>query len=487
MKDVGVNAPPNPQAEPLIRNGLRSRILFPADATYTSRVDSYWCNNAKLRPSCIVQPHSAQEVSKAVAALAKANQPFAVRAGGHSNWAGSNNIAGGVTIDLGLLNSTQYDDTDQTAHIEPGAKWKDVYAELEKHGRTVAGAREAEVGVGGFLLGGGSSFYAACYGWACDSVIAYEIVLADGSIITAEAGGEHTDLFRALKGGGNNFGIVTRFTMRTLPSGPIWGGLALHPLEVVSAGVGALVDFTANNASDPYTNMQFVVGHQPRFGGGVGITIANNMAGIEKPPLLEKILALPEIMNNYKTTTLQEVLTYSSLPPNYYNIWFTLTVKNDESILLKAAELHNEMAKELQAGIPDQDFTSHVSLQPVPRLFVQQSHSTNSIGNVLGLEQNTRDAILIQASASVRTAELEAWARPKVRALVDQVRTFASNIEGGVMPWVYLNYAHSSQKVLQSYGPENVRRIREAASKYDPEGVFQRLCPGGFKISAVDD
>lgn len=176
-------------------------------------------------------------------------------------------------------------------------------------------------------------------------------------------------------------------------------------------------------------------------------------------------------------------MAHSYLPPS--NIWYTLTIKNDVSILLKAAELHNQMAKELQAGIPDQDFTSHVSFQPLPRLFVQQSHATNSSGNVLGLEQNTGDAILIQASASVRTAELEAWARPKVRALVDEVRAFASNIEGGVMPWVYLNYAHSSQEVLQSYGPENVRRIREAASKYDPEGVFQRLCPGGFKISAV--
>ncbi|OTB01787.1 hypothetical protein M426DRAFT_14093 [Hypoxylon sp. CI-4A] len=164
-------------------------------------------------------------------------------------------------------------------------------------------------------------------------------------------------------------------------------------------------------------------------------------------------------MNNFKTTTLQEILAYSSLPPNYYNIWFTLTIKNDASILLKAAELHNKMAKELQAGIPDQDFTSHVAFQPTPLLYVQQSHAVNSGGNVLDLKQNTHDAILIHASVSVRTAELEAWARPKVRALVEGVRSFASDIEGGVMPWLYLNYAHPSQKVLESYGQENVHRI----------------------------
>lgn len=105
--------------------------------------------------------------------------------------------------------------------------------------------------------------------------------------------------------------------MQTMASGPIWGGLALHPMEAIPAGVEALIDFTTHNAADPYSNVQFVVGHQPRFGGGVGITLASNMAGIEKPRLLQRFLELPEIMNNYKTVTLQKVLTYSSLPPNY--------------------------------------------------------------------------------------------------------------------------------------------------------------------------
>lgn len=106
----------------------------------------------------------------------------------------------------------------------------------------------------------------------------------------------------------------------------------------------------------------------------------------------------------------------------------------------------------------------------------------NPSGNVLGLEQNKHDAILIQASASVRTPELEEWVRPKVRAVVDSTRAFAATIDGGVVPWIYLNYAHPSQDVLQSYGPDNISLICETASKYDPEGVFQHLCPGGFKL-----
>lgn len=105
--------------------------------------------------------------------------------------------------------------------------------------------------------------------------------------------------------------------MRTITSGPVWGGLALRPLDVIPAGADALTEFTANIATDPDSDMQFVVGHQPRFGGGVVITLCNNMAAVEKPAALQKILALPENLSNHKTTTLQEILTYSSLPPNY--------------------------------------------------------------------------------------------------------------------------------------------------------------------------
>lgn len=159
-----------------------------------------------------------------------------------------------------------------------------------------------------------------------------------------------------------------------------------------------------------------------------------------------------------------------------------MTIKNDASIIKKAAELHNQLANDLKEKIPDEDFTSHVSFQPLPRLFAERSRAVNPTGNVLGLDRNKTDAMLIQASASVRTPELEEWVRPRVRAVVEGTRSFASTVDGGVVPWIYLNYAHPSQEVLQSYGQEDLRLICETAAKYDPEKVFQRLCPGGFKL-----
>lgn len=88
-------------------------------------------------------------------------------------------------------------------------------------------------------------------------------------------------------------------------------------------------------------------------------------------------------------------------------------------------------------------------------------------------------------AVQVRTAEFFDFAHPKVKAWCADVKAFSETIEGGGIDWIYMNYADPSQDVLASYGPENVSRMRQAAAKYDPDQIFQRLCPGGFKISNV--
>lgn len=102
-----------------------------------------------------------------------------------------------------------------------------------------------------------------------------------------------------------------------------------------------------------------------------------------------------------------------------------------------------------------------------------------------GLDKYPHDAILLQVSVSFKSADLVEWARERAEALLEEVRTFAG--KDRLSDWLYLNYADASQSALEGYGPENVRKIREVAAKYDPEGVFQRLCPGGFKVSAVKE
>lgn len=168
--------------------------MFPANPSYQASVASYWSNLAQLSPSCIVQPIKAEDVSIAVKTLVKANGRtpcrFAVRGGGHTPWGGSSNIQNGVTIDLSLMNTVEYNGQKSTASIGPGTKWVDVYRVLDQLGVSVPGGRAGSVGVAGLTLGGedtalsrqyptdglgGNSFFAARYGLVCDNVVNYEV------------------------------------------------------------------------------------------------------------------------------------------------------------------------------------------------------------------------------------------------------------------------------------------------------------------------
>lgn len=167
-------------------------------------------------------------------------------------------------IDLGLLNHVKVDTTAETAEIGPGCRWRDVYTELEKHNYTVAGGREAGVGVAGFLLGGGLAFLNSRRGLSCDDVVEYEVVLSDGRIVIAKKGdAEHADLFRALKGGSNNFGIVTNFKMNMLSNDKIWGGLGFSSKEVIPASIDAMHEFTTAVPENPDETAFTLIMYQP--------------------------------------------------------------------------------------------------------------------------------------------------------------------------------------------------------------------------------
>jgi FAD/FMN-containing dehydrogenase len=121
---------------------------------------------------------------------------------------------------LSLMTDVTYDAQSNLASIQPGSRWGGVYEKLLKHSVRVTGGRDGNV-VGGFLTGGGNSYYTGLYGFACDNIANFEVVLANGDIVNANAK-SHSDLWIALRGGSGNFGIVTRFDMYTAQD--LWGG-----------------------------------------------------------------------------------------------------------------------------------------------------------------------------------------------------------------------------------------------------------------------
>ena len=132
----------------------------------------------------------------------------------------------------------------------------DVYAELGKYGVVVTGGRDGGVGVGGFLLGGGLTYYMGCRGFGCDSVVNYEVVLSDGSVINANQN-ENSDLWRALKGGGANFGIVTRFDMDALPADNLTYALRTISTNYSNEVTNAVTDFM--NQAESFPNDALIV------------------------------------------------------------------------------------------------------------------------------------------------------------------------------------------------------------------------------------
>lgn len=222
---------------------------MPADPEFPELVNGTWAKNTRKAPYCFVLPANSDELARTLTALQSRSAGdgagdwhVAIRSGGHGS-DNSNNIDTGVTIDLSRFNGTTYDPQTKVASVGTGARWLDVYVELEKQGVTVTGGRQGIVGVGGFVLGGGNSWYTPRTGFTCDTVVNFEIVLPTGELINANSS-SHKDLWRALKGGSSNYGVVTRFDLETIPTSNLSVTTRTFDLNHSEAFADAFVGFT---------------------------------------------------------------------------------------------------------------------------------------------------------------------------------------------------------------------------------------------------
>lgn len=302
------------QCENLTVAGLGTQLYYPTDASYKAREASYWSVDAALSPKCIVQPRTSAEVALALKTLANSSGKFAIRSGGHSQWAGGSDIADGVTLDLGLLSQTTYNPDTTLASIQPGPRWGDVFATLEAEGVIVAGGRDADVGIGGFLTGGGNSYYTGRMGFGCDSVVNFEVALADGSIVNANKT-SNSDLWKALKGGSGNFGIVTRFDMQAFSTNGIWGGMRASNRTYGDQLIDELVKFGNSSSDHPEDAFLINFTYNPSSFTEVVIShvIVDTYAAVD-PPAFDSIQTIPTVLKDLKTRTMAEIATTYILP-----------------------------------------------------------------------------------------------------------------------------------------------------------------------------
>jgi FAD/FMN-containing dehydrogenase len=196
---------------------FRGALIRPGDAAYdeSRRV---WNGMIDRHPALIARCASTTDVVAAVNFARETGLPLAVRGGGH-NVAGHGTVDGGIVIDMASINQVTIDTQARIAHVGGGATWGQVDAVTQQFGLATPGGVFSGTGVAGLTLGGGYGWLRNSFGLSCDNLVGAEVVLASGAVVQTSAD-ERPELLWGLRGGGGNFGVVTRFDFKLHPVGP---------------------------------------------------------------------------------------------------------------------------------------------------------------------------------------------------------------------------------------------------------------------------
>ncbi len=221
---------------PRLRAALNGRVISPDDAGY-DQARTVFYGGFDHHPAVIVRVADATDVSRVVSLARETGLELAVRSGGHSN-AGHSVSDGGIVLDLGEMRALDIDVAGRTAWAQTGLTAGEYTTTAGAHGLATGFGDTASVGIGGITLGGGVGFLVRKHGLTIDDLLAAEVVTADGQLLRADAE-THPDLFWAIRGGGGNFGVATRFQFRLHPLGTIVGGILMLPAmpEVIASFV----------------------------------------------------------------------------------------------------------------------------------------------------------------------------------------------------------------------------------------------------------
>jgi FAD/FMN-containing dehydrogenase len=222
-----------------IRSELSGQVLGPDDEGYD---DARQVMYGDLHPAAVIRAADVADVQTVIRLAARTGLELAVRSGGHSG-AGHSSTEGGIVLDLRELKAIDVDVAAKTATAQTGLTASEVNAATGEHGLVIGFGDTGSVGIGGIVTGGGVGYLVRKYGLTIDNVLAAQVVTADGEIHDVDA--EHEpDLFWAIRGGGGNFGVVTRFTFQLHELPQITGGMILIPAtpESVSGFVDAILD-----------------------------------------------------------------------------------------------------------------------------------------------------------------------------------------------------------------------------------------------------
>lgn len=219
-------------ADPLtsdLRDQFKNHLILPGQEGY-EQASGVFYSGLNSHPEAIARPVDAIETAELVKWAHKNGQEMAVKGGGHS-LAGSSAMEGGLLLDLSAMKSLEIDPQGRSAWAGAGLSAGEYTTEAAKYDLATGFGDTGTVGIGGLTLGGGMGYLSRNYGLTIDDLLAAEVVTADGQVGIVDSG-SHPDLFWALRGGGGNFGVVTRFQFRLHEVASVVGGLLILPATV---------------------------------------------------------------------------------------------------------------------------------------------------------------------------------------------------------------------------------------------------------------
>jgi len=441
-----------------LRAKLSGVAAVPGDAAF-DELRACWNLTLDLQPEIVVAATTEADVQAAATFAAEHGMPIGVLATGHGQ---PRNCTGGMVIRTSNLNTVEVDPASRTAKVGGGAVWDDVIQAVYPHGLAPLSGSSPNVGVVGYLLGGGYGLMLRTYGLAIDHVKAFRVVLSDGSVVVASPE-SHTDLFWALQGGGGAFGIVTEVTIGLVPHAEVYGGALMFPGDRAPEVYQAYAEWTSTLPNDLTTSIILMhfppVPFVPEFLQGrtkVIVTACMEAQQEKGEALLAPMRALaPEF-------DMVGIMPYTE-SARIYNDPVDPLPANGRGVLLHDIE-------------PEAIETFLEAIGPMersPNLMIQLRH----LGGAAAERQESDSAVGDRRRARYVVYLLGV---PMGPVTLDSMADHAEGVIAALRPWVLsrgpLNWlgegAVTAEEIRDVFGAEAFARLCDIKKRYDSRGAF---------------
>ena len=436
-----------------LQRELRGELLTPASPGYDA-ARHIWNSMIDRRPAAIARCTCVEDVIAAVRFAAREGLYPAIRGGGH-NAAGLAMVDDDLVIDVSPMKRITVDPVARIAVAEAGLTWGEFDAATQVHGLATTGGLISTTGIAGLTLGGGVGWLMGRCGLTCDNTLAYDVVSADGELMTASAD-QHRDLFWALKGGGGNFGVVTSITYRLHPVSTVISGMVLHPLARAREALRFYRDFVTAGLPDEL------------------IVYAAAMTGPDGTPLLAFIPAYTGADLDEGERVLAPLRAFGPPVADMVQRMPYVAMQTMIDAACPYGALRSYWKSNFLSALPDDAidvFVQYAERCPSPRTFAILEHSHGAVARApadstaFPTRQHAFDLVILSLWDDAATDSTQTtW----TRAFYMAMQPWSSSL-------VYVNAlsVDDGERVVEAYGP-HYRRLAEVKAKYDPDNRFRR-------------